>query len=45
MGKITELKELLSEEIPERAWNIVSGKETIPQSNIYKMIMEVEDII
>ena len=45
MGKITELKEVVSEEIPERAWNIVSGKETFPQSNIYKMIMEVEEII
>ena len=40
----TELKEVVSEEIPERAWNIVSGKETFPQSNIYKMIMEVEEI-
>ena len=45
MGKITELKEVVLEEIPERAWNIVSGKETFPQSNVYRMIKEVEEII
>ena len=41
MGKITELKSVVSDEIPERAWNIVSGKQTFPQRNIYKLIMDV----
>ena len=45
MGKITELKSVVSDEIPERAWNIVSGKETFPQSNIYKLIMDVEETV
>ena len=45
MGKITELKSVVSDEIPERAWNIVSGKQTFPQSNIYKLIMDVEETV
>ena len=45
MGKITELKTVVAEEIPEKAWNIVSGKETFPQSNIYKLIIEVNETI
>ena len=45
MGRITELKAVVAEVIPERAWNIVSGKETFPQSNIYKLIMEVDETI
>ena len=45
MGKITELKTVVSDEIPEKAWNIVSGRENFPQSNIYKRIMEVDEII
>lgn len=45
MGKITELKSVVSDEIPEKAWNIVSGKETFPQSNIYKLIMDVEETV
>ena len=45
MGKITELKTVVAVEIPEKAWNIVSGKETFPQSNIYKLIIEVNETI
>ena len=45
MGEITELKTIVSEEIPEKAWNIVSGKESFPGSDIYVVIHEVEDRI
>jgi len=45
MREITELKGVVSEEIPEKAWNIVSGKESFPGSNIYVVIHEVEDRI
>ncbi len=45
MGRITELKSVVAEEIPEKAWNIVSGKQTFPQSSIYKEIMEVNETI
>ena len=45
MGKITALKTIVTDEIPEKAWNIVSGKETFPQSNIYKLIMNVNETI
>ena len=30
MGEITELKAIVAEEIPEKAWNIVSGRDTLP---------------
>ncbi len=45
MGRITELKTVVADEIPEKAWNIVSGRETFPQSNIYKLIIEVNETI
>ncbi len=45
MGRITELKTVVADEIPEKAWNIVSGRETFPQSNIYKDIIEVNETI
>ena len=45
MGRITELKSVVAEDIPEKAWNIVSGKQTFPQSSIYKEIMEVNETI
>ena len=45
MGEITELKAIVSEEIPEKAWNIVSGKESFPGSDIYIVLHDVEDRI
>ena len=45
MGRITELKTVVADEIPEKAWNIVSGRENFPQSNIYKDIIEVNETI
>lgn len=45
MGEITELKAVVSEDIPEKAWNIVSGKDSFRQSDIYKVIHDVEDTI
>ncbi len=45
MGEITELKAVVAEEIPEKAWNIVSGRDTLPGSDIYIVIHEVENRI
>ena len=45
MGEITELKAVVSEDIPEKAWNIVSGKDSFRKSDIYKVIHDVEDTI
>ena len=43
--KINELKSIVTNDIPGKAWNIVSGKETFPQSNIYKKILQVNQTI
>ena len=45
MEEITELKAVVAEEIPEKAWNIVSGRETLPGSDIDRVIHEVENRI
>ena len=45
MEEITELKAVVAEEIPEKAWNIVSGRDTLPGSDIYIVIHEVESRI
>ena len=45
MGEITKVKYIVSDEIPEKAWNIVSGKESFPGSDIYIVIHDVEDRI
>lgn len=45
MGEITELKAVVSEEIPGKTWNIVSGKDSFRSSDIYHVIHEVEDTI
>ena len=45
IGRITELKSVVTDEIPEKAWNIVSGRESFPRSNIYKLIKRVNDTI
>ncbi|MCR4815010.1 MAG: histidine kinase [Lachnospiraceae bacterium] len=42
MEEITELKTVVADEIPEKAWNIVSGKESFPGSDIYLRIKEVK---
>jgi len=42
MEDITELKTVVADEIPEKAWNIVSGKESFPGSDIYLRIKEVK---
>ncbi|MBP0968892.1 MAG: histidine kinase, partial [Oscillospiraceae bacterium] len=43
MEEITELKTIVSEQIPEKAWGIVSGRDSLPGSDIYVVIHEVED--
>ncbi len=45
METITDLKKVVSEEIPGSAWNIVSGRETFPESNIYGKIKIVNETI
>ncbi|MBP3265525.1 MAG: HAMP domain-containing protein, partial [Clostridiales bacterium] len=45
METITSLKTVVAEEIPLSAWNIVSGRETIPESNIYGKIRDINETI
>lgn len=45
MGEVTELKTIVSEQIPQKAWSIVSGRDNFPGSDIYVVIHEVEDRI
>ena len=45
MGKIAELKTTVNEEIPGKLWNVVSGRESFPQSSVYKMIIKVNETI
>ena len=45
METITSLKTVVTEEIPGSAWNIVSGRETFPESNIYLKIKNVNETI
>ncbi|MCR4961541.1 MAG: sensor histidine kinase [Lachnospiraceae bacterium] len=45
METITDLKKVVSEEIPGSAWNIISGRETFPESNIYGKIKIVNETI
>ncbi|MCR4618952.1 MAG: histidine kinase, partial [Lachnospiraceae bacterium] len=45
METITNLKTIVSNDIPGTAWNIVSGRETFEKSGIYVSIHEVEDTI
>ena len=45
MEEITNIKTVVSEDIPERAWNIISGRQTFPESNIYMSINEVNATI
>ena len=45
METSTSLKTVVAEEIPLSAWNIVSGRETIPESNIYGKIKDINETI
>ena len=45
METIASLKTVVAEEIPGSAWNIVSGRETFPESKIYEKIRDVNDTI
>ena len=45
METITSLKTVVTEDIPGSAWNIISGRETFPESNIYLKIKDVNETI
>ncbi|MBO4323856.1 MAG: sensor histidine kinase [Lachnospiraceae bacterium] len=45
METVASLKTVVTEEIPESAWNIVSGRDTFAESNIYTTIRKVNDTI
>ncbi|MBP8967823.1 MAG: sensor histidine kinase [Lachnospiraceae bacterium] len=45
METITSLKTVVTEDIPGSAWNIVSGRESFPDSNIYGKIKNVNETI
>jgi len=45
METITSLKTVVTEDIPGSAWNIVSGRESFPESNIYGKIKNVNETI
>lgn len=45
METIANLKTIVAEEIPGRAWNIVSGQDTVQSSNIYAKMREVNETI
>jgi len=45
METITSLKTVVSEEIPESVWAIVSGRETVTGSKVYSSIHGVHDTI
>ena len=45
METVANLKTVVAEDIPGRAWNIVSGQDTFASSGIYARIHEVNDAI
>ena len=45
METITSLKTVVTEDIPGSAWNIISGRESFPESNIYGKIKNVNETI
>ena len=45
METVASLKKVVTEEIPEGAWNIVSGRKTFPESRIYASIKTVNETI
>ena len=45
METITSLKTVVTEDIPGSAWNIVIGRESFPESNIYGKIKNVNETI
>ena len=45
MQTIASLKTVVAEEIPGAAWNIISGRESFPESGIYLKIKDVNETI
>ena len=45
METITRLKTVVAEDIPESAWNIVSGQKSVRESGIYEKLHEVNSTI
>ncbi|MBO4628305.1 MAG: sensor histidine kinase [Lachnospiraceae bacterium] len=45
METAARLQTVVKEEIPETAWNIVSGRETFPESKIYASLKDVNETI
>ncbi len=45
METVASLKTVVTEEIPEGAWNIVSGRQTFSESGIYATIGKVNDTL
>ena len=45
METVASLKTVVTEEIPEGAWNIVSGRQTFSESRIYATIGKVNDTL
>lgn len=45
METITSLKTVVAEDIPDAAWNIVNGRDTFDESDIYMLIYQVNDTI
>lgn len=45
METVANLKTVVSEEIPGKAWDIVSGRETFASNGIYDTIREVNETI
>ena len=45
METIASLKPIVAEEIPETAWNIISGRDTIEKSKIYGRLHIVDEVI
>ena len=41
MGAVTALRPLISDEIPEAVWRVVSGRETLESSQTYALISQV----
>ncbi len=45
METIASLQPLIGEEIPERVWSVVSGRETLEESLVDERIRQAEDVI
>ncbi|MCR5499785.1 MAG: sensor histidine kinase [Acetatifactor sp.] len=45
MKTIADLKTVVAEDIPGSTWNIVNGRQTFAESNVYVMIRDVKNVI